>query len=194
EDDGGIRMISAIRDRQTAYQSTVNGAQKPLPLFPGSNIRGPTLHAVMNMPAALDAYDRPGLTWAAAGMTDGWVGARLQVMRSGEWVALGDITSPGSVGTLASDLPGHSGDIDTANVLRIRMDDPLSSVTFTQLLNERIPVAIMRDDHTIEVVRSGERRGGKECRSRVGDDLASRKERLKRRQQWQPAVAYEPCR
>src|SRR5690606_17395941 len=150
EDDGAIRMISAIRDRQTAYQSTVNGAQKPLPLFPGSNIRGPTLAAVMNMPAGLDSYDRPGLTWAAAGMTDGWVGARLQVIRSGEWVTLGDITTPGSVGTLASELPGHSGDIDTANVMRIRMDDPLASVTFNQLLNERNPVAILRDDYTVE--------------------------------------------
>lgn len=153
QDDGGIRMLDVRKTRASAYESTAEGAQKPLPLFPGSNIRGPTLHAVMNMPAALDQYDRPGLTWAAAGMTDGWVGARLQVLRAGEWVTLGDINTPGSVGTLASDLPAHSGDIDTANVLRIRMDDPLSSVTFTQLLNERNPVAILRDDHTVEVVQ-----------------------------------------
>lgn len=153
QDDGGIRMLDVRKTRASAYESTAEGAQKPLPLFPGSNIRGPTLHAVMNMPAALDQYDRPGLTWAAAGMTDGWVGARLQVLRAGEWVTLGDINTPGSVGTLASDLAAHSGDIDTANVLRIRMDDPLSSVTFTQLLNERNPVAILRDDHTVEVVQ-----------------------------------------
>lgn len=153
QDDGGIRMLDVRKTRASAYESTAEGAQKPLPLFPGSNIRGPTFHAVMNMPAALDQYDRPGVTWAAAGMTDGWVGARLQVLRAGEWVTLGDINTPGSVGTLASDLAAHSGDIDTANVLRIRMDDPLSSVTFTQLLNERNPVAILRDDHTVEVVQ-----------------------------------------
>lgn len=153
QDDGGIRMLDVRKTRASAYESSAEGAQKPLPLFPGSNIRGPTLHAVMNMPAAADQFDRPGLTWTAAGMTDGWVGARLQVQRSGEWVTLGDVTTPGSVGTLVSDLPAHSGDIDTANVLRIRMDDTLSSVTFTQLLSERNPVAILREDHTVEIVQ-----------------------------------------
>src|SRR5690606_20281281 len=47
----------------------------------------------------------------------------------------------------------HAGDFDTANVLQVQMNDPLESVTYTNLLNERNPMAILRPDGTAEIIQ-----------------------------------------
>ena len=153
KDDGLKRMITARRTDGAAYRSNVAGKPIPLPTFPGSDIRGPTTWGLLNMPAVLDTHDRPGVYWGATGAFSAWAGAVLQVLRAGEWVTIAETVAGATVGTLAADLPYHGGDIDTVNTLSLRINSTLSSVSFTQLLTERNPLAIAYDDGTAEVVQ-----------------------------------------
>lgn len=153
EDEGLRRMIEARRTRADVYESTVEGASKPLPLFPGSNIRGPTDGLLLNLPVMVDSNDAPGIAWAASGYLSGWVGGTLQFQRAGQWVDAGTVTLPATMGTLLSELPAHAGDVDTTNTLHLRMNDSLESVTFTNLLQERNPLAILYPDGTAEIVQ-----------------------------------------
>lgn len=153
EDEGLRRMIEARRTRADVYESTVEGAAKPLPLFPGSNIRGPTDGLLLNLPVMVDSNDVPGIAWAASGYLSGWVGGTLQFQRAGQWVDAGTATLPATMGTLLDPLPAHAGDVDTTNTLHLRMNDSLESVTFTNLLQERNPLAILYPDGTAEIVQ-----------------------------------------
>src|SRR5690606_27059685 len=115
---------------------------KPLPQFPGSNIRGPTDGVLMNIPVLIDQDDRPGIHWAATRQMSGWQGGQLQIRRGGQWVNVGQVISSAAMGSLLSPLPAHSGDLDTANILHVRMNEDMESVTYVDLLQERNPLAI----------------------------------------------------
>lgn len=154
EDEGLVRMVHARKTRPHLYESNASGAAKPLPRFPGSNVRGPTDGVLMNLPVLLDQDDRPGIHWAAAGMLSGWQGGQLQVRRAGQWTVAGTVYNSAGMGTLLDPLPAHAGDVDTANVLRVRFNEPLESVTWVNLLQERNPFAILRDDGTAEIIQA----------------------------------------
>lgn len=153
KDDGLFRLVKARRTDASAYQSNASGKPIPLPTFPGSDIRGPTVSSIFNIPAVLDSHDRPGIYWAATGLFTSWIGAVLQIQRAGQWVTLAQTVSGATVGTLAEDLPYHAGDIDTVNTLSININTTLESVTFTQLLSERNPFVIAYPDGTGEIVQ-----------------------------------------
>lgn len=154
EDEGLIRMVTARITRPDLYESNASGTSKPLPQFPGSNVRGPTDGVLMNAPILVDQDDRPGIYWAAAGMLSGWQGGQLQVRRAGQWVLLGTSYAPAAMGSLTAALPAHGGDIDTANVMRIRMNEEPESVTWVNLLQERNPFAIIKPDGTTEIIQA----------------------------------------
>ena len=153
DDEGLKRMVEFRRTRADLYQSTATGASKPLPLFPGSNIRGPADGLLMNLPVLVDANDVPGIYWAAAGFMSGWIGATLQFLRAGQWVDAGTVTAPAAVGTLLDPLPAHAGDIDTVNTLHLRMNQALESVSWLNLLQERNAMAILYPDGTGEIIQ-----------------------------------------
>lgn len=152
-DSGLVRMIDGRRTAAHVYQSLAAGVQKPLPTFPGSDIRGPTLYAVMNMPAVLDSQDRIGIYWAASGIMTGWVGAQLQINRAGVWQTIGVMESPSGMGTLLNDVTAHEGDWDTVNSLTLRLNQEVETVSYEQLLSERNPIAIVNPDYTVEVIQ-----------------------------------------
>lgn len=153
EDEGLVRMVTARRTRKNLYESNASGAAKPLPRFPGSNIRGPTDGLLLNIPVLIDQDDHPGIHWAAGGMTSGWRGGRLQIYRAGQWTTVGDVTNPAGMGTLLAPLPAHSGDVDAANVLSVRFNEELESVTWVNLLQERNPLAILKPGGTAEIIQ-----------------------------------------
>src|SRR5690606_24534527 len=128
EDEGMVRMVTGRRTRANLYESNASGAAKPLPRFPGSNMRGPTDGFLMNIPVLVDSNDFPGIHWAASGMLSGWLGTQLQFFIAGQWVVSGETQQAAIAGSLLSPLPYHAGDFDTANVLQVRMNDPLESV------------------------------------------------------------------
>lgn len=153
EDEGLTRMVTGRITRPDLYESNATGASKPLPQFPGSNIRGPTDGVLMNIPVLVDSDDRPGIHWAASRMLSGWQGAQLQIRRAGQWVNVGQADSPAAMGSLLSPLPAHAGDLDTVNTLHVRMNEDMESVTYINLLQERNPLAILRPDGTAEIVQ-----------------------------------------
>src|SRR5690606_29388673 len=153
EDEGLVRMVKGRRTRANLYESNASGAAKPLPRFPGSNVRGPTDGVLLNIPVLVDSNDVPGIHWAASGLMTGWQGGELQILRAGQWLTAGDATTSAAMGTLLSPRPDPAGYIDTANVLHVQFNDDLESVTFVNLLQERNPLAILRDDGTAEIVQ-----------------------------------------
>lgn len=152
-DSGLVRMIDGRRTSAHVYQSLAEGASKPLPTFPGSDIRGPTNYAIMNMPAILDSQDRVGIYWAASGVMTGWSGAQIEINRAGVWSVIGVMESPSGMGTLLNDVSAHYGDWDTVNSLVLSLNQEVESVTYEQLLSERNPLAIIYPDYTVEVVQ-----------------------------------------
>lgn len=153
EDEGLVRMVTGRRTRANLYQSNAAGIAKQLPRFPGSNIRGPVDGLLINMPILLDGNDAPGIYWAAAGMLSGYIGATLQIFRAGQWVTAGQATGNATMGTLLSPLPSHDRDVDFSNVVHLRINGDLESVTFHNLISERNPLAILRPDGTAEIVQ-----------------------------------------
>ena len=136
EDDGAVRNIEAVRIKGDSYSSAATGVPSPLPEYPGSNILGPTTSALLNIPALRVEDDEPGLYWAACGVTGGWAGATLQIKRSGAWVTAATIDAPSTIGTLTAPLGEMPRDYtDTASVLSVSANEPLSSVTFEQMLD-----------------------------------------------------------
>lgn len=153
EDDGGVRLVEAKRERSNTYNSNAQGTSGPNPSFPGSSLRGPTDAVVMNMPVLRDEDDKPGVYWAARGYLSGWQGAVLQVKRGSDWVTLGEVSTPATMGELLADLPAHAGDVDDTNTLTVKVNDDLASVTFHELLSEKNALAIVNADGTVEVVQ-----------------------------------------
>lgn len=153
EDDGGVRLVEAKRERSNTYNSNAQGAAGPNPGFPGSSLRGPTDAVVMNTPVLRDEDDKPGVYWAARGYLSGWQGAVLQVQRGSDWVTLGHVDAPANMGELLADLPAHAGDVDDTNTLAVKVNDDLASVTFHELLSEKNALAIVNADGTVEVVQ-----------------------------------------
>lgn len=153
EDEGMVRMLRGRITRRDLYESNASGAAKPLPRFPGSNMRGPTDGLLLNIPVLVDQDDRPGIYWVAARQMSGWQGAQLQIRRAGQWINVGETIWSAGTGRLLAPLPAHSGDLDTANILIVRMNEDMESVTYANLLQERNPLAILRADGTAEIIQ-----------------------------------------
>jgi hypothetical protein len=153
EDEGLTRMVTGRITRPDLYESNASGTSKPLPQFPGSSIRGPTDGVLMNIPVLIDQDDRPGIHWAVSRMMSGWQGGTLQIRRAGQWVTVDTISDSAGMGALTAPLPAHSGDIDTQNILSVRMNEEVESVSWMNLLQERNPLAILRPDGTAEIVQ-----------------------------------------
>lgn len=154
EDDGAMRNIEAVRIKGDSYSSAAIGVPSPLPEYPGSDILGPTVSALLNIPALRTVDDSPGLYWAARGVTGGWSGAQLQIMRNGTWEVAETIDAASTMGTLAAILPAADRDYtDESNTLTVSVNDPLSSVTFEQMLDGANAAAILYPDGTAEIVQ-----------------------------------------
>lgn len=153
EDEGMVRTLHVRRTSAHLYESNVTGVPKPLPRYPGADIRGPSNAAVMNLPVLVDANDTCGVHWAASGLTGGYAGTQLQLLRGSQWTIADELLESAAMGVLLSPLPAPAGEVDYTSVLHIRINDELESVTFVELLNERNPMAILRDDGTAEIVQ-----------------------------------------
>jgi len=154
EDDGLSRIVTARRTRSSAYQSTAAGVTSPLPEFPGTNIRGPSVYSLLNIPALQQSDDMPGLYWACRGVMNGWEGAILQFQRNGEWVTVSTIISPSTMGSITSELPYSGSDYtDAWNVLSVSVNYTLQSVTEVQMLDGANAGAIANADGTAEIVQ-----------------------------------------
>ena len=143
-------------DRASAMRARVVVADAVGPRPPASQVRGPSISAVLNAPVMVDANDKAGIIWAACGPMRGWRGAQLQVRRAGGvWENGPIIDSPAVMGELTAPLPAASRYVqDNTNVLRVtlyRADAAMDSTDFTGLMAERNVWAIQYPDGTVEL-------------------------------------------
>lgn len=158
----GLQVVieSAAYDRISSYQSDavgVEGTAGPDKL--GAALRGPTVSVLMNMPVLRDEDDAAGMYWAAAGLLEGWKGARLQIARDG--VTFADtgvsVTTSATMGTLVEAVGSASRyGMDEVNQLKVKLK-PLSggleSTDMTGLLREANAAALVYPDNTVEVIQ-----------------------------------------
>jgi len=152
EVEGVTRKITFRKTSRAAYTASALGVNGPLPSFPGSGILGATTSVLMNAPVMVDGNDKPGIAWAAAGMTTGWRGAILQIQRN-DWETIGQIDAPCTIGVLSEDLPEFDGTWDTVNTLHVTLDGDIASISFANLLREGNPLAIVRPDGLTEILQ-----------------------------------------
>lgn len=134
----GVIAYEVTRDRAEVYQSTRQGVPSPSapnPVIPPT----PTTLMLIDCPILADADDNTGFYFVVDGQGIGWRGA--DVIRSIDAGATFDEVQPAgrqsNLGTAEHLADGVTEVIDTANVLRVVMDDPsdqLESITLDQLL------------------------------------------------------------
>ena len=137
----GILRIEALRDRITSYSSDATGKPLPEPLPPGGTFGGEATLHVMNISSLIDAHDKLGYYVIAAGVEDGYRGARIQrsVTAGSTWEDLADIAPGAILGTVYAAFGDHSPYvIDSTNTLRVQLlrdDLELESIDQNALLN-----------------------------------------------------------
>src|SRR5690606_7632664 len=149
--DGTIRT-KWMSDRQSAYTSNVTG----LPVVPSSppppSIVGPTVSAVLDIPALVDSADSLHLVVAASGQSPAWYGAQHQVKApsDADFATAAQFSAPTTIiGLLQSDVSDASEHFtDTTNVVRVKLysDDELVTYTQQQFLSENGAFALAWDD------------------------------------------------
>lgn len=160
EESGGLLKVTARRDRQSAYTSTLTAPSLPAPTPPPTSLPGDTDFVVLNLPALRDDDDRLGVYIAITGQEGlAWSGARVdyRVQGTSEWKVYGTITRRASMGYVLTPLPAASEHYtDFSNPLRVSLlheSDQLESLTQAQFLSEGNAAAIVRGDYTAEIVQ-----------------------------------------
>ena len=146
EDDGGVRLIEAKRERSNTYNSNAQGSLPPAPVFPGTPLRGPTDGLLMLLPPLRDGDTGPGLYWAARGYLSGWQGAVLQIQRT-DWVTMETVTLPATMGELTAPLA------IAGTTLSVTASEPLASTTSGGIAEGLNAAAILYADGTAEIVQ-----------------------------------------
>jgi hypothetical protein len=158
EGEGSTLKITARRDRQSAYTSSLTPIPLPAPEGPPSSLAGPTILKVLNCPALVDSDDRLGVRLALGAVLPGWSGAAVQYSADdgATWISLGTYTTRAVMGVLASALPYASANVsDWANAIHVQLfdDTALESATLSQLCNEANAVAVVKANDTVEVIQ-----------------------------------------
>jgi hypothetical protein len=135
EESAGILTVTARRDRQSAYTSTLTAIPLPEPEGPPASLAGPTILRVLNMPGIIYGDDR---------------------LDGATWITLGTYTSRSVMGTLANTLPYASPLVtDWVNPLNVTLfdDTVLESATELELQQGANAAAIIKPDGTVEIVQ-----------------------------------------
>jgi len=159
EDAGRQLMVTARRDRQSAYTSNLTAIPLPTPAPPPPTLPGPTAVALLNVPGVVDEDDRVGFRIGVCGQPgSAWYGANVAYSSDGglNWTDLGNITARAVMGELTAPLPfAPEAYTDATNTLGVSLIDvdELESLTYAQFLAEGNGAAIVRDDYTAELVQ-----------------------------------------
>lgn len=107
----GYQQYIAMRDRQSAYVSVVEGIPPPVIPTPPSEVPGPTLVVPLDIPLLQDTDDVSGLAIyvAVTGFTDDWAGALVEMSRDGgaNYTESRDAPVAAVIGVLTSTLGDH---------------------------------------------------------------------------------------
>lgn len=148
EEEPGLLMFEAPKDRQSAYTGSVAGRQPLPPTPPVSSLIGPTVLMVMNLPVLTEAHDEVGLYVAGRGVFPGWYGAALGLSTDAgaSFADVGSITVPSTIGYTTTDL-GEWDSSEYPSVVSVDawLPDAPSSVDYETLLRYSNRAAIQLD-------------------------------------------------
>jgi hypothetical protein len=125
----GFQQYICLRDRQSAYTSTVEGLPPPVVTTPPSTVAGPTLVVPLDIPLLRDADDNAGLGYyvAISGLTESWAGATVELSYDGgaNYVESRQGLYAAVIGELAWPLADHPDAYpDETNQLIVRLQAP----------------------------------------------------------------------
>lgn len=140
--DSGIEW-EMKSDRISSVASAASGSDAPTPTTPPSNVRGPTILAVMNLPSLRSADNVPGVYVAAQGVLSGWAGADiyLSVDDGASEQKVATFTAPSTIGVLTDDCTDSSEPIS----VQLYQGGVLDSVTPEQIAARLNGFAIITD-------------------------------------------------
>lgn len=127
--------IKCSHDRISDYASSVSGANAPPPAGQASNIKGPSILAVMNLPSLKSADNEPGVYLAVQGLLDGWPGADIYLSVDGgvtEQLVM-TITDQAVLGELAIACDADGADSTGLLNVQVYVGGELESITDAQV-------------------------------------------------------------
>ena len=149
--DGTIKT-EWIADRQSAYTSNLTTLPAVPSTPPPPSIVGPTISAVLDIPALTDDADNIHLVVAASGQTEAWNGSRHQkkLASDPDFTTEINFSNPTTImGVLLSPVSDASEHFtDTHNVVRVSLysDDALETYNQQQFLSENGAFALSWND------------------------------------------------
>lgn len=149
--DGTI-STEFMADRQSAWTSNVTGLPAVPSKPPPPSIVGPTISAVLDIPALADNLDSLHLIVAATGVSPAWYGSDHQrkLPSDSDFSTMLQFSGVTTImGVLQADVTAASPHFtDTTNVVRVKLyrDDELVTYTQQQFLSENGAFALAWDD------------------------------------------------
>lgn len=149
----GYQEYTLVRDRQSAYTSNLEGYPAAPQELPASNVAGPTLLEILDIPILTDAADNVGLSYyvAVGGASSAWQGATVELSYDGgaNYVAERDATSASIIGVTTTTLADHPAEFpDITNTVRVSLltdESELEATDLAGMLN-RENLAIIGDE------------------------------------------------
>lgn len=156
EEDAGVLHIEATKDSQAAYTGTASGVLPPPPRVTDPALVGPTLLALMDLPAMNEEHDKLGLYVACGGLLPAWRGAQIQLSTDAgaTYEPFAEVTSGSVMGSTTSALAAWvSAEHPTQQTLTVYLPSAPESITFSLLQRYRNRAALRLDDGTWEVLQ-----------------------------------------
>lgn len=137
----GKMALKLLPDRQSAYTSNITGLELPEPTPPPPSIVGPTVLAVLDIPALIDTNDRLLGYIGMSGQTEAWYGALAQLSTNDgvTWQDAASARSGTVMGTLVNDVTSASPHYtDQTNMVGVSLfsDDEIEALSDQQFLSE----------------------------------------------------------
>ncbi|WP_313319597.1 phage tail protein [Stenotrophomonas sp.] len=156
EEDGGHLIVKASENSPWAYNALAEGVKAEPPISTTPGLVGDTVVAILDIPAQRDQDDELGYYVGAVGTGRGWYGAEVQ-MSTDAGANIGQrlqVSIPSAIGETLTPLLGEvSAEYASQQSLRVRMPEPLESVSYEQVLRYNNKAALRRPDGKWEVLQ-----------------------------------------
>lgn len=156
EEEAGVLMVEAVKDRQASYTGTVTGLDPELPTFPEAPLIGPTQAVFMNLPPWREADDEVGLYVAIRGFLNGWTGSNilLSTDSGANYNSVATFTTPSTIGYTTTALEAwHSPEYPSVQTVTVWLPDAPASVDYETLLRYNNRAAIQLDTGEWEILQ-----------------------------------------
>lgn len=132
--EGSIK-IEAKRDRISNYASTSTANTPVDPSDPVSDLKGPTILRVLNLPSLRTQDNQPGVYAAVTGLLPGWMGADLYLSLDGGATEqkVATLLNRATMGYLVDDITSTQDDSSGPIVVRLFDNRTMNTVTAAQL-------------------------------------------------------------